>query len=539
MRRDSLDEVSWAAATPAEPLRSSITSQRSLQVRNDCHGSTRSFESAAGEFRIVDTRRPFRLDLCLRRCRVSSHWSFQADGGVPHFAGRAPNNDLHGPLWDPAAGMSPRGAARHSDHTLANLERMVSEIRRRVVAHRGHLMEITGLEGNQIRLLLKALLAKGLVHEGEHRDYNGRYPLMLTGSTGHLVGIDMNLDRVTVGVADLEYSVLNTPVRSETDVPIEDWVATLDRIAETVAAQVKAHADVSRLVGIGLGLPGPVQRDRGSPEADHLLSGWKGVPVRSELEARMTRAGIPGLKVVVGNDASLGALGVHTRAVAGNPAKAPEDLLYLRVTSGVGLGVIVKGHLVTGGDGFAGEIGHVQIEPSTSHGARRKCERCGSGSCLEVLASEKAVLSTLQDHAASEGRPGPHSIREIRETDPDVSVVVGRAAVSLGFVLSAAANTLNPRWIVLGGELVELATFKDTFDQTLTKHALAQARGRLRTSTWETLFDEEEFPRGFGRNIGESLTPEMLGAMAFVVDELGDDYLKPKVKEVRETLKRS
>jgi predicted NBD/HSP70 family sugar kinase len=435
--------------------------------------------------------------------------------------------------------MSPRGAVHQSDHTLANLERIVSEIRRRGVAHRGHLMEITGLEGNQIRLLLKALLAKGLVREGEHRDYNGRFPLMLDGSAGYLVGIDMNLDRVTVGVADLEYSVLNTPGRSETDVPIEDWAATLDRIAETVATQIKAHADASRLVGIGLGLPGPVQRDRGSPEADHLLSGWTGVPVRSELEARLARAGMPRSKVVVGNDASLGALGVHTRAVAGNPAKAPEDLLYLRVTSGVGLGVIVKGHLVTGADGFAGEIGHVQIEPAAARRGKRTCERCGSGNCLEVLASEKAVLATLQEHAESEERRGPRSIREIRETDPDVPVVVGRAAVSLGFVLSAATNVLNPRWIVLGGELVELAAFKDKFDQTLGKHALAQARERLRTTTWQTLFDEEEFPQGFGRNIGETLTPEMLGAMAFVVDELGDDYLKPKVKEVRKTLKRS
>lgn len=194
-------------------------------------------------------------------------------------------------------------------------------------------------------------------------------------------------------VGNLEYELLNDPSRATHRVPIDDWKGTLDVIAESVVTQLQLMQTPHDLMGVGLGLPGPVQRGTGSPESDHLLSGWKGVPVAAELRQRLIAAGLPDARVVVGNDASCGALGVLTRAIWANPAEAPEDLVYVRVTHGVGMGLVIKGHLVTGADGFAGEIGHVRVD---AYGPI--CTRCGRRGCLEVMASEKVVIDILRGH---------------------------------------------------------------------------------------------------------------------------------------------
>jgi predicted NBD/HSP70 family sugar kinase len=422
------------------------------------------------------------------------------------------------------------GAPLHK-HNQINLERATREIRRRGVANSRHIEEITGLAAARTNKLINALRDSGLINVGSSQDYERRIPLTLSGSTGCVVGVDMTLDRITIGVADLEYALLNDPPKTAQTVPSEDWGKTLDLIATTIGTQLDSVGEAD-LVGVGLGLPGPVERSTGSPESDHLLPGWEGVPVAEELSKRLDRVGVTNCKVVVGNDASLGALGVLTRAVWGNPRDAPEDLLYVRVTHGVGLGVVMKGHLVTGADGFAGEIGHVRVQLPGSDAPI--CVRCKSQGCLEVVASEKAVIDMLRGHAWHENKPGPTVVGDFADAkDHRTLEVVGRAGWSLAFVLAAAANVLNPRWILLGGDMTEMRSFRSTFEETLKKYALPQALTHLRTTTWKSMFDDTAFPLARGRDIGAGLTPELLGAMAFVIDELGDEFLRPKVAQVR------
>jgi predicted NBD/HSP70 family sugar kinase len=424
------------------------------------------------------------------------------------------------------------GSRVRHDHNEVNLGRAVREIRRRGVAHSGHIEAITGLGSNRTNKLINALRDGGLVSVGQSRDYEKRVPLTLCGSAGRVIGVDMTLDRITVGVGDLEYRLINEPSKTVRQVPVDDWRTTLDTITATIANELTSVGS-DYIVGVGLGLPGPVQRGRGSPESDHLLTSWEGVPVAKELSERITRAGITDCPVVVGNDASLGALGVVTRAVWGNPSDAPEDLLYLRVTHGVGLGVVMKGHLVTGADGFAGEIGHVRAQPGANMDGP-VCVRCNSVGCLEVVASEKAVIETLQRQAWQEEKRGPNAVSDfVNSTDPRTREAVGRAAWTLAFVLAAAANVLNPRWILLGGEMTEMAFFRDTFVTTMQKYALPQAFDRLRATTWQSMFEDPGFPLTRDRDLGARMTPELLGAMAFVIDELGDAFLQPRVARIK------
>jgi len=422
--------------------------------------------------------------------------------------------------------MAAKGAL-HSPHNQINLERALREIRRRGVAHSGHVSDVTGLAANRSNKLINALRDNGLVTVGGAREFERRAPITLRGAAGCLVGVDMTMNTITVAIGDLEYTVLNDPKKTACQVPTESWQQTLNVIAETVARELRAIASTPDVVGVGLGLPGPVQRGTGSPESDHLLPGWDGVPIAQELAKRLQLAGVADCRVVVGNDASFGALGVVTRAVWGNPTDAPEDLLYVRVTNGIGLGVVIKGHLVTGADGFAGEIGHVRVEAEGLI-----CIRCNRRGCLEAIASEKAVTDMLRIHAAYEDRDGPTVAADFTPAkDARTREVVGRAGWSIGFVLAAAANVLNPRWILLGGSMTEMKFFRDKFEQTLEQYALPQALTRLRTTTWKSMFDKE-FPNKRSRDIGTSLTPELLGAMAFVIDEFGDVFLKPKVEQI-------
>jgi predicted NBD/HSP70 family sugar kinase len=419
---------------------------------------------------------------------------------------------------------------RHSHHNQINLERAAREIRRRGVAHSGHIAEATGLGANRSNKLINALRDNGLVTVGSEREFERRTPITLHGDAGCVVGVDMTMNRITVAVGDLEYVLLNDPSKTATQVPVGSWEETLDIIAVAIAQELSALRDDVDVVGVGLGLPGPVQRGSGSPESDHLLPGWEGIPTVSELESRLERAGIHGCPVVVGNDASLGALGVVTRAIWGNPESAPEDLLYVRVTHGVGLGVVMKGHLVTGADGFAGEIGHVRVQ---LNGEGPICVRCNSRGCLEVVASEKAVIDMLQGHAWHEGELGPKVVEDFVDAkDARTREVVGRAGWNIAFVLAAAANVLNPRWILLGGDMTKMGFFRDTFEETLRKYALPQALLRLRTVTWGSIFDDQDFPLLRGRDIGAGITPELLGAMAFVIDELGDSFMRAKVEQI-------
>jgi predicted NBD/HSP70 family sugar kinase len=416
---------------------------------------------------------------------------------------------------------------RPLSHNEINLMRALREIRRHGVATSQHVQQITGLGPKRTNELIRVLGDADLVAVAEQPRVGARDAVTLKGSAGCVVGVDMTLDQITVAVGDLEYRLLNQPASSKTSVPVDSWERTLDVIAATVVDQLQAAQHRPGLVGIGLGLPGPVQRGIGSPESDHLLTGWKGVPVASELSRRLESAGVPGARVVVGNDASVGALGVHTRAVWGNPSLAPEDLVYVRIVHGVGMGMIMKGRLVTGSAGYAGEIGHVRVE---AHGPI--CTRCGRRGCLEVLASEKAVIDILRGHNWHEGQRGPNVVEDlVTAKDQRTWEEVGRAGWTVGFTFAAVCNVLNPAWIVLGGTLTELASFRDQFEEALRAYALKQAVEGLRTATWGALF-ADDFANDRPRDVGRDLTPEQLGAMAFVIDELADDFLKPRVLEI-------
>jgi predicted NBD/HSP70 family sugar kinase len=253
--------------------------------------------------------------------------------------------------------------------------------------------------------------AAGLLHETAqrarpHGRRRGRPPTLLglAASAGAVLGVEVDHATIRVAVADLGLTILAERVAAID--PDEDPATGLDRAAAMAA---DAMAGVERVVGAGLTLPGTIAQPDGVVGPSSTLPRWSGVAAATELRRRLE------LPVVADNDANAGALG---EAALGAGRRA-QDLIYVKVTSGIGAGVIVRGGLHRGAGGRAGELGHVRVR------ADGPLCRCGRRGCLETFASTDAQR---RDGVAEAGR-------------------------LLGGAVAGLVNVLNPELVVIGGEL--------------------------------------------------------------------------------------
>ena len=235
-------------------------------------------------------------------------------------------------------------------------------------------------------------------------------------------------------------------VRAEARAPTPgEGDALLDAIADTVGMVGAAGA-------VGVGAPGLVDRD-GVLQFAPNLPGIVGLPVRRGLERRL-----PGVAVTVGNDATCACWAERVLGAG----RGSDDVLMVTLGTGIGGGMVARGRLNDGANGYAGEIGHMVVDP---HGPRCPCgkrgcwERFASGSGLGWLAREAAQAGEaprVVELAGGdpEGVRGEHVTRAATDGDAGALAIIGRFAwwVSLG--LANLANVLDPECIVLGGGLV-------------------------------------------------------------------------------------
>jgi predicted NBD/HSP70 family sugar kinase len=402
--------------------------------------------------------------------------------------------------------------------------RVVQEVRRRGIATRDVLMAATGVSKTQLSRLIGPLVRDGFLAQSEK--VAGRIPVQLAPGLGALVGVDVALGEIVIAVSDAAYGLLNDPRKTRTVVPITDPGKTLAKVADVIAGELQAcRVTPSSVIGVGVGLPGPVRRVTGVPDSESILPGWSGLKVNEMLERELQERCGTKIRCVVANDGSLGGLGVYTRAVFRDPTSAPEDLIYLRITHGIGAGLIMKGHLVTGGSGFAGEIGHVRVASSGP-----LCPRCGARGCLEALASTSAIAEEVRA-ATRRGDPGSMSIEEaLASAHPARHHATWEAGWLVGLALAQACNLLNPTWAVIGGNMTVSETFMGAIRHALGRNALPQAATTVGLRTWERLFDGEPY-RNARPDVGTNVTPELLGALAIVLDELGDRHVLPHVEQ--------
>jgi predicted NBD/HSP70 family sugar kinase/biotin operon repressor len=332
---------------------------------------------------------------------------------------------------------------------------------------RADLARGSGLSRTTVSSLVAELLGAGIVVETADRGTpykggSGRPPLLvaLALRPGGVAGVDIGHRHVRVAVSDRSASIL-AEVEMATDA--DQGADTLDLAADLVRqAAGQAGVPVSDLLTVGLCVPGPI--DRRSARVDHaVLPGWHELAPAHELAQRLGRP------VVVDNDANLGAIAEHQHGAA----RGATDVLYVKLASGVGAGLVLGGRLHRGVAGLAGEIGHV-LARDDGHVCR-----CGSRGCLETEVSTRRLLDLLRPVYDDElDLAGLLALDARGETA--VRRVLTDAGRTVGRVLAGLCTTLNPAMIVVGGSLGASPTLVEAIRGGVDRYAHPEAAASVR-----------------------------------------------------------
>ncbi|MCV2394386.1 ROK family transcriptional regulator [Actinotalea sp. M2MS4P-6] len=245
---------------------------------------------------------------------------------------------------------------------------------------------------------------------------------------------DLGVRHATLALTDLAgtpiaTTVIDIQIADGPDVVMPEVVAAMDQLVASVGSG-------RTVAGVGVGIPGPVEHSTGRPTSPPIMPGWDRYDIVEALSAHY------GARIFVDNDANLGALGEQTVAYPDL-----DELLYIRVASGVGAGIITGGRLVHGVQGAAGDLGHVFSQAA----AGRQC-RCGNTGCVETVAGGIGIAQLLSE--AGVRADNADDVTELaRAGDLEAIRALRLAGQALGEVLATCIALLNPRLIALGGEL--------------------------------------------------------------------------------------
>ena len=339
-------------------------------------------------------------------------------------------------------------SARQSSLRTSNLALLASRVfSSPEPVSRADIAAETGMTRSTASRLADELVAIGLVRELDPVASSGpgrpAVPLLPARGTFVALGLEVNVSRMAVRAVDLAGQVLAERIVVD-DFSSSDAPAVLGRLADLLEPIAAIGAVGSaRLVGAALALPGLV-RDNTLLRAPNL--GWSDIRPAEVLAPVLDRLGAG---LVVENEADLAAL-TTARVRPGAPGEH-RDFIYLSGENGIGAGIVRDGEVWLGANGFAGEIGHIQVDPKGP-----ECG-CGNRGCLERFAGRRAILNAagLPRGAGSEellkaceDDASPHHERARRAVDA--------AADALGIALGTAINILDIPAVVLGGHLAPL-----------------------------------------------------------------------------------
>ncbi|WP_394940703.1 ROK family transcriptional regulator [Psychromicrobium sp. YIM B11713] len=303
---------------------------------------------------------------------------------------------------------------------------------------RAELVEMTGLSRSTVAARLDALTAIGLIGSAGEASSSGGRPasrIAFQPSSRVILAVDLGATHILVGLTDLSGQLID---QCWTTADISQGPeAVLDLVIEQGNQLLKdSGREATELAGIGIGLPAPVEHSTGRPANPPIMPGWDGFDVPGYIQRSFAA------QVLVDNDVNIMALG--ERAVFWPEA---NDLLFVKVATGIGSGLICGGLLQRGADGTAGDLGHVQVP----RGMGVFC-RCGNEGCLEAIASGPALARELSAAGlAASGSEGVVNL--VRAGNVQAIQAIRQAGRDVGDVLATCVNLLNPRVIVIGGAL--------------------------------------------------------------------------------------
>jgi predicted NBD/HSP70 family sugar kinase len=303
---------------------------------------------------------------------------------------------------------------------------------------RSELAAATGLGRSTVAQRVDALLACSLIGAaGEATSSGGRPPTQFAFNPAARVvlAVDVGATHVRLAVTDLAATVL---ANEHVDLDIALGPDSVLRWVVDHGRKLldKAGRDVADLAGVGVGLPGPVEFATGRPTNPPIMPGWDGFDVPGFVAQEL------GCLAVVDNDVNVMALGEHFIDF-----RDVRHLMFVKVATGIGSGIISDGALRRGAQGAAGDLGHIHVPRDVD----AVC-RCGNVGCLEAVASGAAVAHRLRD-AGVDAASSRDVVALVRGGSVLATQLVREAGRTIGEVLASAVSMLNPSVIVIGGSL--------------------------------------------------------------------------------------
>ena len=306
---------------------------------------------------------------------------------------------------------------------------------------KSELAKMTGRARSTVSARLAELVERGLVVQLDRTESTRGRPsaLYALDAESRLIGaIDLGANHGVFAITDLVGNIL-----THRTAPL-DIADGPDKVLSHATSVLTDLLDIverspDEMIGIGIGLPGPVEHETGLPTSPPIMPGWDRFDVETHLRQTFD------VPVVVDNDVNIMAVG---ELVSGRTKES--DMLMVKVATGIGAGIIADGHLVRGADGAGGDIGHIQVEA----GRGRFC-RCGQEACCEAIASGSGIARTLNEMGITAFDP-MDVVNLVRGGDLEATRIVREAGRTIGQVLASCISVLNPAVIVIGGEMAQV-----------------------------------------------------------------------------------
>jgi len=330
-----------------------------------------------------------------------------------------------------------------STQSVTGVSQLFQLLRDGVPRTRAELAKSTGLARSTVAVRVDELMRMGLITPvADGVSTGGRPPsqFAINPAAKVVVAADIGASHATVAITDLTGHVLDE--HSEAlDValgpePVLTWL--IESTIELLTASGRTVGDVA---AIGIGVPGPVEHSTGQPVNPPIMPGWDRFDIPGWIQQHLPMP----VPVLVDNDVNIMALGERAVAWPG-----VDHIMFVKVSTGIGTGIISGGELQRGAQGIAGDIGHVQV----ARGANVPCQ-CGNRGCLEALASGPAIARALREQGI-EAHTGSDVVDLVKRGNIDAIQAVRQAGRDIGEVLTTCVSLMNPSIIAIGGSMARV-----------------------------------------------------------------------------------
>lgn len=363
-----------------------------------------------------------------------------------------PVNSLVNPVWlTNAESLQNRNFLTDSEKKLVDLVRRYGEFTK------AGFVNSTDYSRTKITSCVDSLLNKKILIENEATEYSGgrrSKTYSLNKKLSLVAGVDIGATSIDLGIADFSGKLL---VRYSEDASVKDGPIKILGRACSILEKLLEDNNLSpeKMNGIGFGVPGPVDFSVGTVVSPPIMPGWDCYPI-----IQTVQQWFPSANVVVDNDVNVMALGEINKGAG----EGIENLIFVKIGTGIGAGIVCEGKIYRGSNGCAGDIGHIRVSSSDT-----LCP-CGNKGCLETVAAGPAIAHRSLKKALAGKSPILLEYYEkngdvlhandvgnaAREGDPVAIEVIRESGQFVGDVLASLVNFYNPEMVVIGGGVSNL-----------------------------------------------------------------------------------